>query len=90
MFKQHFIQKSILKEIGKQAQLSLALFLLQVNWYEWKIQKSAGKLYPTLAFILSEKNISTVNGFSYTSLSLFPCCFVRDKNTENIANEIIQ
>lgn len=37
-----------------------------------------------------EKNISTVNGFSYTSLSLFPCCFVRDKNTENIANEIIQ
>lgn len=48
------------------------------------------KLYPTLAFILSEKNISTVNGFSYTSLSLFPCCFVRDKNTENIANEIIQ
>lgn len=27
MFKQHFIQKSILKEIGKQAQLSLALFL---------------------------------------------------------------
>lgn len=37
MFKQHFIQKSILKEIGKQAQLSLALFLQQVNWYEWKI-----------------------------------------------------
>lgn len=30
-------KKSILKEIGKHAQLSLALFLLQVNWYEWKI-----------------------------------------------------
>lgn len=41
-------------------------------------------------YFIGKKNISTVNGFSYTSLSLFPCCFVRDKNTENIANEIIQ
>lgn len=35
------------------------------------------------------KNIFIVNGFFYIFFSLFFCCFVCDKNIENIVNEII-
>lgn len=53
------------------------------------LEKCRKILFDVCIYFIGKKNIFIVNGFFYIFFSLFFCCFVCDKNIENIVNEII-